>query len=462
MSNATISVEPAAEAASSGPALCEPLLCEPATGAAAVGVVAVAAQRTVMCVDDEPNILSALRRLFRSSGYRILLAGDGPQALDMLSREPVDLIISDMRMPGMDGAQLLEQVRQRWPETTRVLLTGYADVKSTIAAINRGEIYRYINKPWNDDEMLLMARQAFERHALQDEKRRLEALTQAQNDQLKALNASLEDKVTARTAELSTATERLKKNYLNSIKVVSNLIELRGGPLNGHARKVADLARRTAQQMGMSGADTHEVFIAGLLHDIGHIGLPPTLLACSVPLMSAEDRAAYVKHAMVGELALMPLDDMKGVAALVRSHHERPDGQGYPDGLAGEAIPLGARILAVADAYDDLQSGHLIRTPLSADEARTMLQRGRGSQYDMAAVDAFLIVIASARREANAKCTEIPVDALKVGMVLGRELRSPEGVMLLAVDHVLTAELIQRMRTHARRSAEVMVVHVRG
>ena len=433
-----------------------PAAAEPAAPEGAAPTV-----RTLLCVDDEPNILSALRRLFRASGYRILLAGDGPQALEVLAKEPVHMVISDMRMPGMDGSQLLEQVRQRWPDITRVLLTGYADVKSTIAAINRGEIYRYINKPWNDDEMLLMVQQAFERHALQDEKRRLEALTQAQNEALRALNASLEEKVTARTAELATATERLKKNYLTSIKVVSNLIELRGGALNGHARKVADLARRTAQQLGMNGVDTHEVFIAGLLHDIGHIGLAEPLLATSVPLMSVEDKAAYVKHPVLGELALMPLDDMRGVAALVRSHHERPDGQGYPDGLAGDAIPIGARILAVVDTFEDLQSGHLIRTPLSADEARTMLLRGRGGQFDAAVVDAFLQAIAPARRDTGPPCMALPVDALKPGMVLGRELRSAEGVMLLAADQVLTADLIQRIRAHARRSAEPMVFHIR-
>ena len=442
-------------------------LAEPAAALAPDAAVqahtgAAATVRTVLCVDDEPNILSALRRLFRSSGYRIVLAGDGPQALDVLAREHVDLIISDMRMPGMDGSQLLEQVRQRWPAITRVLLTGYADVKSTIAAINRGEIYRYVNKPWNDDEMLLMVQQVFERHALQDEKRRLEELTLRQNDELKTLNASLEAKVAARTEELAGTTERLKKNYLNSIKVVSNLIELRGGALNGHARRVADLARRTALQLGLGAVDAHEVFIAGLLHDIGHIGLPEPLLATSVPLLSAEDKLAYAKHATLGELALMPLDDMRGVAALVRSHHERPDGHGYPDGLAGDAIPMGARILAVVDTHDDLQSGHLIRTPLTADEARTLLLRGKGSQFDGAVVDAFLLAIAPARRETGPPCIQLAVEALLPGMVLGRELRSAEGVMLLAADQILTADLLLRIRALARRSAEPLLLSIRS
>ncbi|HSV53646.1 MAG TPA: response regulator, partial [Burkholderiaceae bacterium] len=141
------------------------------------------ASQTVLCVDDEPNIVSALRRLFRSSGYRVVTATSGAEALTLLEGEPVDLIFSDMRMPGMDGAQLLEQVRARWPGTARVLLTGYADMRSTISAINTGEVYRYITKPWNDEEILATARQVFERKALQAEKSRLEALTHAQNQE---------------------------------------------------------------------------------------------------------------------------------------------------------------------------------------------------------------------------------------------------------------------------------------
>ena len=139
---------------------------------------------TLLCVDDEANILSALRRLFRPHGYTVLTAGGGEEGLEILAREPVDLIISDMRMPVMDGARFLGEARKRHPDTVRLLLTGYADMESTIEAINAGQISRYISKPWNDQDVLLTVREALERKQLEKEKARLEALTRSQNDEI--------------------------------------------------------------------------------------------------------------------------------------------------------------------------------------------------------------------------------------------------------------------------------------
>ena len=133
---------------------------------------------TLLLVDDEPSILSALRRLLRPTGHTVLTATSGAEGLTLLATQEVALVVSDMRMPGMDGAQFLEQVRAQWPDTVRLLLTGYADMTSTIDAINRGEIFRYVTKPWVDSDMLLTLRQGLERKALEADKRRLEALTQ--------------------------------------------------------------------------------------------------------------------------------------------------------------------------------------------------------------------------------------------------------------------------------------------
>lgn len=415
---------------------------------------------TLLCVDDEPNILSALRRLFRPCGYKVLTAEGGDAALALLAQEPVDLIISDMRMPHMDGAQLLEQVCARWPHITRLLLTGYADVSSTIAAINLGKIHRYIAKPWNDEEMLMIVRDAFERRALEQAKTRLEALAHAQNEELKALNASLEDKVLARTTELATAHDRIKKNYLTSIKAFSNLLEQRGGQMVGHARRVADVARRTAVGMGMDEQATRDVFIAALLHDIGQIGLSDTILAKSVPRMTPEELHLYQLHPVQGEQTLMVLDDMQGVAALIRHHHERVDGQGFPDGLSGDAIPLGARILAVAETFDDLQSGHLGSTGLNVDQARTLLKRGSGTQFDSEVLQAFLDQFPKAAPPPPPPLA-LKASHLKPGMVLARDFISDEGVVLLSMDVTLTADLIARIRILEGRLHRELVLSIK-
>lgn len=416
---------------------------------------------TVLCVDDEPNILSALRRLLRGAGsYRMLSAPDGPSALALLEAEEVDLVLSDMQMPGMDGAELLEQVRQRWPETERLLLTGHADLRSTLAAINRGEVYRYITKPWSDEELLLTLRQACERRQLKRDKQHLEALTQQQNRALQELNTELEAKVQARTAELSDTHEKLKRNYLNAIKAFSNLLELRGGPLAGHARKVAELARRTAKTMGLSDAQQQEVFVAGLLHDIGHIGLSDKVLTTPVIRLPAPELALYRRHPVLGEQALLALDDMQSVASLIRWHHERFDGKGYPDGLQAAAIPRGAAILAVVDAFEDLQSGHLNGRRMTVPEAQTQLARGRGNQFDPEVLDAFLKLI-GAPQPAGGPPLSLRTSALQAGMVLAKGLVSGDGVMLLAADFVLTDELIRRIRAYEARDGLTLTLRIK-
>jgi len=421
----------------------------------------------ILCVDDEPNILSALRRLFRAKGYMVLVANSGREGLEILAREPIDLIISDMRMPEMDGAQFLELVRQQWPESVRLLLTGYADVQSIINAINRGEIYRYITKPWDDNDIILIVRQALERKALEKEKQRLEALTQQQNDALKELNRTLEAKVEERTAELKTAhdslivaNDKLKANFLTSIKVFSNLIEMRGGKLAGRSRRIADLARKIALRMGVNPKDAQEIFIAGLLLDIGKIGFSDDLLNTPVNKMNGDELGQYHKHTVRAEHLLMPLDDLQITAKILRSQHEKFDGSGFPDGLQGEAIPLGARILAVASDFDGLQSGNLLQRRLTAEDAEKVITRAAKSYYDENVVNAFIQVIHHRATEVIAD-KEMVVRDLLPGMTLSVDLVSKDGVMLLPAEHVLNERLIEKMRLYEASTGGRMSVRVR-
>lgn len=421
----------------------------------------------LLFVDDEANILNALRRLFRPFGYRIFTAGSGAEALALLEQEPVDLVVSDMRMPQMDGAQLLEQVRSKWPDTLRILLTGYADISSTIAAINRGEIYRYIAKPWEDNEILLVVRHALERKALEQEKRRLEQLTQRQNEELKSLNASLETKVQERTAELSQAMSsleqahgELKKSFITSVRIFSNLIELRAGKLAGHSRRVADLARSLAQHMGMSDAEIQDVVFAGLLHDIGKIGLPDKLLEKPFSSLNSDERMLVVKHPLTGQAALMGLDRLKEAAELICFHHERFDGMGYPSALAGSSIPLGARILAVANEYDALQNGTLLNQHISSAKACEFIAAGSGKRYDPAVVDAFKQVMGLAEQRTEL-AQEVRAINLKSGMMLAHDLTAPNGMLLLSCDHVLDDFMIEKLHQFEHHEGHELVLWIR-
>ena len=442
-----------ADAAPVGPAADE--------GAAPVATdPGAAAWSTVLCVDDEPNILSALKRVLRGSGHCVLTAGSGAAALAMLEQMPVDLIISDMRMPGMDGAQLLEQVHTRWPHVVRMLLTGHADMGSTIAAINRGRILRYIQKPWDEHELLAAVREGLDRLALQREKDRLEALTRIQNDQLRCLNGELEGRVEARTAELKDANDKLKRNYLKSVKVFSNLLELRGGSFAGHGRRVAETARNIARAMALPEDEVLQVFVAGLVHDIGLIGLADKLLSKPVPRYSSEELALYRGHPVNAEQSLMALDDMQPVVAIIRAHHERFDGAGFPDRLAGTAIPLGARILSVADTFDDLQNGHLVEPGVSVAEARTLMRHLRGVQFDAEVLDVFLH-ITEPERPKVVDSLVLGASGLEPDMVLAQDLVSTRGILMLTAGHRLTPSLIRRIREFEAREGGKLEIHIR-
>lgn len=426
---------------------------------------------TLLLVDDEASILSALRRLFRPLGYRILTAESAAAGLAILERETVDLIISDMRMPEMDGATLLKQVRQRWPQIMRILLTGYADISSTVAAINEGEIYRYIAKPWDDNEIQTVVREALARQRLESENRRLTALTQAQNEELKALNASLEQKVADRTAELRQALSfveqahgELKKSFMTSVQVFAGLIELRSGPagkqLAGHGRRVAENARKLAKRLDLGEADVQNIMLAGLLHDIGKLGLPDDLLGKPYNLLGVEQRAQVMKHPIIGQNILLGIERFRDAALIVRHHHECYDGSGYPDRLAGIAIPQGARLLAVANDYDSLQVGTLVQRPLKPSEALDFLVENRGKRYDPAAVDAFVPMIAETLKTG---LVEIPLRTmhLKPGMVVSRDLMHRDGYLLLAAGSLLKTEIIAQLVRMEQVEQHNLTVYIR-
>lgn len=430
----------------------------------------VAEPATLLFVDDEANILSSLKRLFRPLGYRIFTAGGGAEGLEIMEQNHVDLVISDMRMPEMNGAQFLEKIRAKWPDAMRILLTGYADVTSTIEAINKGEIYRYVSKPWDDNDVVLVVHHALELRNLSMEKKRLEALTLRQNEELKDLNANLEAKVRERTEEvrqtmgfLEVANKQLKDSYLTSIKVFSNLMELREGQMAGHSRRVADLGRRLAQRLGMTDGEVQDVMFAGLLHDIGKIGLPDRLLHKPFSALTTEERTEVIKHPATGQAALMALDNMKEPARLIRGHHERFDGLGFPDGTSGMAIPRGARILAVANDFDALQIGTLISKRLTEIEAREFLLEGRGKRYDPKVVDVFLemLGIPDATVYAGPE-TKILSSALHRGMVLARDLISSEGLLLLSKEYVLDEDMIAQIRNFEDTEGRPLPIYVRA
>jgi response regulator RpfG family c-di-GMP phosphodiesterase len=401
-------------------------------------------QATLLFVDDEKNILSSLRRLFRSEGYRLLEATSGMEGLEVIRNNTVDLVISDMRMPEMTGAEFLAEVAEKWPDIVRIILTGYADLSSTVDAINKGQIYKYISKPWEDNDIKLNVKHALEKKYLELERQRLLALTQEQNEELKDLNANLEDKVRVRTAELHKAHESLKKNFFILVRSFSNLIEMREGHSNGHSRRVANKSHKLALKMGLGETEAQDVLYAGLLHMIGMIGMPDNFFSQPFNTLSPEERVTVSKSPIIGQGILMGLGPLQGAANLIRSYRECYDGFGYPDGLEGDAIPLGARILSVVCDYDLLLIGKISTTKLSAKDAAEYIRRHRGKQYDPEVINQFFDMEFGEGTQRKAEI-QMPPRLMIPGMVLSRDVTTSDGALLLSEGHVLDEKLIEKL-----------------
>ncbi|MFG6447517.1 HD domain-containing phosphohydrolase [Roseateles sp. BYS180W] len=421
---------------------------------------------TILFVDDENAILSALRRLFRPQGYQILVADSGEEGLRLLEEQPVDLVISDMRMPVMDGAVFLEQVRQRWPDAVRMLLTGYADIASTIAAINRGEIHRYIAKPWDDQDLLLSVREALSRRSLERENLRLLALTQAQNEELRLANETLEERVKARTLELEqvndmlhAAYQQLEDNYILSMDVFAGLMELRERGSAGYCRQVAKLAQGVSKQLQLPHYDVQDVYVAGLLHEVGRLSLPDAMLQKPVSLMSAEELTRFRRHPLAAEAALMPLHSLKKVSKLVRMQMERIDGKGVPDGISGADFTPAAQALALSIEYHGLINGRLSQRSYKPEEAAQLIAGTAGTHYNRAVVEAFRAYLAETRDEVQSDVC-ITANDLRPGMVLSRDLLSAKGTLLLAAGFKFDGQVVRQIHEFVQREGSKLKLYV--
>ena len=410
---------------------------------------------TVLLVDDEESILNSLRRLLRSQPYDVLLATSGAQALEILTQQPVDLVMSDARMPNMDGATLLAHVHELYPATTRIMLTGYADPAAIIKAINEGRINRYISKPWNDDEMLVTLRQALEHQHSERERQRLERLAQVQNDQLKLLNSTLEKHVAARTAELQQtadmldlAYEELKHSYVTGTEVFSLLANLRLPPAKQTNRQIIELVRVYCKMHGIDEASSRDLTMAAALYNIGKLSWTDNMMVTPSDLLRHTERDRYRDYPKQSESLLMTLDPMKDAARLILHHQERWDGSGFPDRLKGEAILLGSRLLKLAVDFVELQRGLILERQMNSDEALLYLRQYAGKLYDPELVEDFIQVCAAFLSDVVLADPDVKVlgtRELAAGMILARNLNADNGMLLLNAGKVLSELLVDKL-----------------
>jgi putative nucleotidyltransferase with HDIG domain len=346
---------------------------------------------TVLFVDDEPNILRAIQRILRNENMTVLTATSAEEALNLLSHTEVHAVISDQDMPGANGVELLSRVRDHHPAIIRMMLTGFTAMDVAVDAINRGEIFRLITKPWNDEELKTILRQAYDHYDLKQEIRRLNQVTRSQNFSLQDMNKSLEAKVRERTRQLDEKNHELKTAYIQTIRALAEAIDAKDSYTRGHSERVAVYASRIARKMKLETPLIERVYFAGLLHDVGKIGIPDAIIT-KPDRLSDEEYEEIKKHPEIGAKILEPVEFLRQIVPCVRHHHEWFDGsdRGYPERLISHSIPLPSRIILVADTAEAMTSDRPYRKGLPLNRVTSELRKFSGSQFDPVVVDAFL------------------------------------------------------------------------
>jgi putative two-component system response regulator len=321
-----------------------------------------------LVVDDEPRLRRVLVRLLEGEGFTCAEAGSGTEALEMLRREQVPLVISDLRMPQMDGATLLREIIARWPDTAVIVVTAVAEVESAVACLQLGAL-DYVAKPFHLDEVRARVMQALD-------KRRLKL-------ELEDYRHNLEQRVQQQA-------RRIEELSLERLQALVHFLEEKDPYTRGHSVRVANYSTRIAREMGLPQSVIEVITLGAELHDIGKIGVSEQVLHKAGKLTDPEYRH-IMEHPVIGARILAPLmRDVPAALAIVRSHHERLDGRGFPDGLTGDQIPLEVRVVTIADSFDAMTSVRPYRPALSVEKALRELEEGKDAQFHAAAVRAFL------------------------------------------------------------------------
>ena len=406
-------------------------------------------QPKILFVDDEENILNALQRLLRKENFQILTTTSYAEALEWVKKESFSVVVSDQKMPGMQGTDLLEKIRDIAPDCVRIILTGYADIQSAIEAINKGAVYRFISKPWNDDELKLALRQALMQFLMVQENHELGELIKKQNMELRELNQNLEKKVEERTRAVLLLNQRLENSLLKSVRMLSELTEMHSSMMGHHAKRVAVLSRETAKRLNFTPRDIFAVEMAATLHDIGKIGIAETILSKSEEKMTSAEREVFRSHPVRGEVLAKLVSDDERIPLMVRHHHEYWNGSGYPDKFTGKNIPTGAMIICIANYFDLFMNSKSAFQQATPEETLKLISSKKGILFDPAVVDVFLKMVQEVRNKNESdKELEVFFKDLVPGMQISRDLITSRGILLLSKNTEINSDILLKIKRY--------------
>ncbi|HWH56042.1 MAG TPA: HD domain-containing phosphohydrolase [Terriglobales bacterium] len=329
----------------------------------------------ILIVDDEDSIREVVSSMLTSSSFVCTQAQSGKEALALLqSGEEFELLLSDMMMPVMDGEALLAATKERFPDMPVVMVTAMHDISIALNAIRNGA-YDYLLKPFDREQLLATVRRALENRRLKLENR--------------AYQTNLEALVTARTEQLRQAITTLERSYDITLEALGNALDLKDAETEGHSKRVTAFTIAIARAMGLSADQIRVIARGAFLHDIGKMAIPDAILR-KPGALDTEEIAIMQEHCYRGYQILKRIPFLTEASEIVYAHQEKYDGTGYPRGLKGDQIPLGARIFSVADTLDAMTSDRPYRAKLPFEVARDEIQRWSGRQFDPQVVTTFL------------------------------------------------------------------------
>jgi response regulator RpfG family c-di-GMP phosphodiesterase len=330
----------------------------------------------VLIVDDDPALRKILSVMLTQSAFVCRSAASGEEALCLLEKHPFEVVISDLRMPGISGMDLLVEVRQRYPHLAFLMVTGEDETRVGVRAMQLGAD-DYLLKPFDAEVVLGSLQRALHKRKLERE--------------VMEYRLRLEDMVSERTEQLQSALRQTERSYEDTLEALGAAIDLRDSPTAGHSRRVFLYSMELAKSIGGLEQQLRTMAMGAWLHDIGKLAIPDRILLKPGPLLDHEWQVMR-RHARIGYELVKSISFLAGAAEIVLTHHERFDGSGYPQGLGAQEIPFGARIFAVADTLDAMTSDRPYRAALPLQSARDVIARGSGTLFDPLVVAAFLRV----------------------------------------------------------------------
>ena len=310
---------------------------------------------TIMVVDDEKMITTTLSTMFKLMLKQNVIAyNDVNQALECkeLKENKVDLIISDFMMPKMNGLEFLKNIKEKCPDIVTILLTGYADKENAIKSINEVGLYYYLEKPWNNNDLITVVKNGLEKKELKDDLKKKYVEIKESNNEISRLYELLKH-------DYNKETESTK----NLVITLANVIEAKDKYTDGHTRRVGTISKILGEKLGLSEEKLNYLEISGIIHDIGKVGVPESILGKPGKLTD-EEYEIIKRHSEIGETIVKPLGSLRSCLQPIRHHHEKLNGSGYPDGISGDDITIETRIIGVADIFDALYSDRPYRDKL--------------------------------------------------------------------------------------------------